>query len=107
MPRVDRQLIQAVAGGSSEALGRLYDRYVATVYALARRVVQRLEDAEEVVQDVFTQVWRDAARYSPGQGSVAGWIVMLARTRGDRPASGRGKPVPTRTAAKSPSRPRR
>ena len=67
--------------GSSDALGRLYDRYAAVVYGLARRIVSRLEDAEEVVQDVFAQVWRDAARYERGRASVAGWIVMLARTR--------------------------
>jgi len=89
----DRQLIQAVAEGSTEALGRLYDRYVGIVLGLARRVVSRLEDAEEVVQDVFTQVWRDAGRYRPEKASVAGWIVMLARTRAiDRLRSRRARP---------------
>jgi RNA polymerase sigma-70 factor (ECF subfamily) len=77
----DAQLVLAVAGGSSDALGRLYDRYGATVYALARRIVSRLEDAEEVVQDVFAQVWRQAHKYQTERASVAGWIVMLARTR--------------------------
>lgn len=77
----DWQLILAVADGSSDALGRLYDRYGATVYALARRIVSHLEDAEEVVQDVFAQVWRQANQYSPDRASVAGWIIMLARTR--------------------------
>jgi RNA polymerase sigma-70 factor (ECF subfamily) len=77
----DRQLVLAVADGSSEALGDLYDRYGATVYALARRIVLRLEDAEEVVQDVFVQVWRQAHQYRTERASVAGWIVMLARTR--------------------------
>jgi RNA polymerase sigma-70 factor (ECF subfamily) len=77
----DRQLVLAVADGSSDALGDLYDRYGATVYALARRIVLRLEDAEEVVQDVFAQVWRQAHRYRTERASVAGWIVMLARTR--------------------------
>jgi RNA polymerase sigma-70 factor (ECF subfamily) len=41
----------------------------------------RVEDAEEVVQDVFAQVWRDAARYVPERATVAGWIIMLTRTR--------------------------
>jgi RNA polymerase sigma-70 factor (ECF subfamily) len=77
----DWQLVLAVADGSSEALGRLYDRHAATVYALARRIVSRLEDAEEVVQDVFAQVWRQAHQYRTERASVAGWIVMLARTR--------------------------
>jgi len=90
---VDRQLILAVADGSSDALGRLYDGYVATVFGLARRIVSRLEDAEEVVQDVFTQVWRDAGRYRDERASVAGWIVMLARTRAiDRLRARRARP---------------
>jgi RNA polymerase sigma-70 factor (ECF subfamily) len=78
----DWQLLQAVAGGSAEALGRLYDRHAGTVFALARRIVQAVEDAEEVVQDVFSQVWRDATRYERQRATVAGWIVMLTRARG-------------------------
>lgn len=78
---MDRQLVASVAGGSADALGRLYDRHAPTVFALARRMLTALDAAEEVVQDVFTQVWRDAARYQPDRATVAGWIVMLARTR--------------------------
>ena len=77
----DRQLVLEIAGGSSEALGELYDRYASIVYALARRMVHQVEDAEEVVQDVFSQVWRDARRYQAARATVAGWLVMLARTR--------------------------
>ena len=89
----DWQLVLAVADGSSDALGRLYDRYAATVYGLARRIVTRLEDAEEVVQDVFAQVWRQAPRYRKDRASVAGWIVTLARTRAiDRLRARRARP---------------
>jgi len=89
----DWQLILAVADGSPDALGRLYDRYGATVYALARRIVSRLEDAEEVVQDVFAQVWRQADQYRTDRASVAGWIIMLARTRAiDRLRARRARP---------------
>jgi RNA polymerase sigma-70 factor, ECF subfamily len=77
----DRRLIRAIAGGSAEALADLYDRHAAVVFGLATRITGRLEDAEEVVQDVFAQVWRQAARYEVGRASVAGWLVMLARTR--------------------------
>jgi RNA polymerase sigma-70 factor (ECF subfamily) len=77
----DRTLLSSIAGGSAEALGRLYDRHAGAVFAIARRMLGRLEDAEEVVQDVFTQVWRQAARYDASRATVAGWVVMLARTR--------------------------
>jgi RNA polymerase sigma-70 factor (ECF subfamily) len=78
---LDRQLIGDVAAGSAEALGRLYDRHAAAAYGLARRIVQQPEAAEEVVQDVFAQIWREAGRYQRDRASVAGWILMVARTR--------------------------
>ena len=108
----DRQLVRAVASGSTEALGRLYDRHAGVVYSLARRILTRLEDAEEVVQDVFAQVWRDAGRYDAVRATVAGWVVMLARTRAiDRLRARQSRPDqnlpvdPTTTpAAADPSR---
>jgi RNA polymerase sigma-70 factor, ECF subfamily len=90
---IDRELVRSIARGSSDALGRLYDRHAGVVYAMARRILVQQEDAEEVVQDVFSQVWRDAARYEAGRASVAGWIVMLARARAiDRLRARRARP---------------
>ena len=80
-PERDRALIRAVARGSGDAVADLYDRYGATVYGLALRVLGQPDLAEEVAQDVFAQVWREAARYDAGRSTVAGWIVMLTRTR--------------------------
>jgi RNA polymerase sigma-70 factor, ECF subfamily len=77
----DRRLVSLVAAGSADALSQLYDRYAGTVFGMARRILKRLEDAEEVVQDVFAQIWREAARYEDARATVAGWVVMLARTR--------------------------
>ena len=89
----DRRLLGGIAARSAESLARLYDRYAAVVYGLARRIVVTAEDAEEVVQDVFGQVWRDAARYEASRASVAGWIVMLTRTRAiDRLRARRARP---------------
>ncbi len=90
---VDPTLVRAVAEGSAEALGTLYDRHAGTVFGLAKRILTRQEDAEEVVQDVFAQVWRDAPRYDPSRASVAGWIMVLARTRAiDRLRARRARP---------------
>ena len=89
----DRRLIGGIAARSTESLARLYDRYAAIVYGLARRIVLTAEDAEEVVQDVFNQVWRDAARYQAARATVGGWLVMLTRTRAiDRLRAKRARP---------------
>lgn len=89
----DRQILAAVAGGSADALERLYDRYAATAYGLARRILAQQDLAEEVVQDVFSQVWREAGRYDAARASVAGWIVLLTRTRAiDRLRARRARP---------------
>jgi RNA polymerase sigma-70 factor (ECF subfamily) len=89
----DRQILAEVAGGSADALERLYDRYAATVYGLARRILAQSDLAEEVVQDVFAQVWREASRYDDARASVAGWIVLMTRTRSiDRLRARRARP---------------
>lgn len=89
----DRRAIRAVADGSGDAVAELYDRYGATVYGLALRVLGQPDLAEEVVQDVFAQVWREANRYDAGRSTVAGWIVMLTRTRAiDRLRARRARP---------------
>jgi RNA polymerase sigma-70 factor (ECF subfamily) len=77
----DQDLLRDIAHGNAEALGALYDAHARVVFALAKRVLGTQEDAEEVVQDVFAYVWREAARYEVGRATVAGWLVMLTRTR--------------------------
>lgn len=99
----DWRLIQSIAAGSADALAALYDRYAAIVFGLARRITTRSEDAEEVVQDVFAQVWRQAGRYQAGRATVAGWLVMLARTRAiDRTRARKARP--DQAAAVEPDR---
>jgi RNA polymerase sigma-70 factor (ECF subfamily) len=77
----DRALIAAIAGRQQQALERLYDRYQTLVYHLALRILNSRESAEEVVYDVFWQVWREAARYDVQRGSVGAWLAILARSR--------------------------
>jgi RNA polymerase sigma-70 factor (ECF subfamily) len=70
-----------VAAGEEAALAALYDRWAATVHALARRVVREPSEADDVVEDTFWQVWRQAGRYDPARGSASAWLLTIARSR--------------------------
>jgi RNA polymerase sigma-70 factor (ECF subfamily) len=77
----DSALVARMAGGEERALGALYDRYGRTLFALAYRILADRDDAEEVVLEAFTQAWRNAGSYATDRGSVAAWLVVLARSR--------------------------
>jgi RNA polymerase sigma-70 factor (ECF subfamily) len=79
--RGDRVLIARAADGDQQAIAALYDRYAATLYAVAYRVLGERADAEDVLIEVFAQVWREASRFEASRGSVAGWLTMIARSR--------------------------
>jgi RNA polymerase sigma-70 factor (ECF subfamily) len=74
-------LIARIAQGDREAFGRFYDACAASAFGLIRRVVRDPAAAEEVLQDVFLQVWREAAQYDPRRGSPEAWLIMRAKTR--------------------------
>lgn len=76
-----RDLIQRIAEGDAHALERLYDNYAQLVFRLALRILRNQADAEEVVQEVFWQVWRTAGRYDPVRGPPEAWVMTLARSR--------------------------
>jgi RNA polymerase sigma-70 factor (ECF subfamily) len=77
----DFALVARAAAGDQRAIGPLYDRYGAVLYAVAYRIVGQAADAEEVVADAFAQAWRDAPRFDARRGSAAGWLTMIARSR--------------------------
>jgi RNA polymerase sigma-70 factor (ECF subfamily) len=77
----DGDLVGRAAHGEESAIGQLYDRYGAVLYAVAYRIVGQAADAEEVVLDAFAQAWRDAPRFEAQRGSVAGWLTTIARSR--------------------------
>jgi RNA polymerase sigma-70 factor (ECF subfamily) len=76
-----KALISRIAEGDHEALGEFYDRYASMANGLALRILRNTSDAEEVVQEVFVQAWRQADRYDPTRGTPEAWISTLARTR--------------------------
>jgi RNA polymerase sigma-70 factor (ECF subfamily) len=71
----------ASADRNMDAAAELYDRYAPQLYALARRIVRNEADAEDVIQEVFSQAWLRAASYDSNRGSVLGWLLMMTRTR--------------------------
>jgi RNA polymerase sigma-70 factor (ECF subfamily) len=83
-------LIRKVAEGDQSALSALYDSTSRPVFGLILRVVTDRSIAEEVLLDVYTQVWRQAPAYDAKRGAPLAWLMMIARTRGiDRLRSGK------------------
>jgi len=78
---IDMQLMNRLAAGDRDAISELYDRHAARVYALAHRILRNGTDAEDVVQEVFSQAWRTAPSYRAERGSVTAWLLVMARTR--------------------------
>lgn len=75
------RLVREVALGRDEAFTHLYDLLSSRVYGLVLRVLRDPAQSEEVAQEVFVELWRSAARYEPGRGSVAGWALTIAHRR--------------------------
>jgi RNA polymerase sigma-70 factor (ECF subfamily) len=74
-------LIVAVARGDRAALALLYDRFSPVVYAVALRMLGNRADAEDVVQEVFLQVWKRGETFRPDRGSFQCWLFTIARNR--------------------------
>jgi RNA polymerase sigma-70 factor (ECF subfamily) len=77
----DRQAMSRLAAGDLSVVGSLYDRHARAVFSLAIRVLGNRADAEEIVQDVFAQVWTQAARFDAARGSFGAWVLMMTRSR--------------------------
>jgi RNA polymerase sigma-70 factor (ECF subfamily) len=78
---VDRAVLVRLADGELDALEDLYDRYKTMAYSIAYRITNDATLAEDVVQDAFLGVWRNAARYVEGRGSVKTWLLAIVHHR--------------------------
>jgi len=63
------------------ALAALYDRYAGMLFSLLHRILRDAQAAEEILQDIFYQLWRTATHFDPGRGSLPGWLTVIARNR--------------------------
>jgi RNA polymerase sigma-70 factor (ECF subfamily) len=77
----DATLMERLAARESQALEFLYDRYARPVYSLVLRIAQQPAAAEEIVQDVFLQLWRTAAQFQASRGPLQPWLFTMARNR--------------------------
>lgn len=77
----DNTLIVRVAAGDSDAFAEFYDRWSGWLFALIVRILVDRAQSEEVLQEVFLEIWRSAASFSPGKGSARAWAVTMARRR--------------------------
>jgi RNA polymerase sigma-70 factor (ECF subfamily) len=77
----DAALIERIMQRDETALAALYDRYAGMLASVLNRILRDTQAAEEILQDIFFQLWRTASRFDPSRGSLAGWLMVIARNR--------------------------
>jgi RNA polymerase sigma-70 factor (ECF subfamily) len=77
----DLAAVLAMKSGDQSALAELYDRYSSVVYAVALRVLGDAGAAEDVLQEVFLQLWRNPAGFDAARGSLGAWLAVISRNR--------------------------
>ena len=77
----DPILMARVRSGDERALATLYDRYSQVVYSVALRVLGDTTQAEDILQEIFMQIWRNPQSFDSNRGSLAAWLSVIARHR--------------------------
>jgi RNA polymerase sigma-70 factor (ECF subfamily) len=75
------ELLRRSARGQEDAFAELYDKTSSRIYGVALRVLRSPDQAAEVTQEVYVEVWRHATRYAPAKGSVSAWMTTMAHRR--------------------------
>jgi RNA polymerase sigma-70 factor, ECF subfamily len=80
-PVPDSALIEKMMAGDEAALSALYDRYSPMLFGMLMRVLKDQQAAEEVLQDLFLQLWRNAGQFDASRGSLPAWLMVIGRNR--------------------------
>lgn len=80
-PAEDSALLASIQSGDQDAMAEFFGRYSSMVYSVALRVLKDSGEAEDVVQEIFVQVWKNPGVFVSGRGSLGGWLVVVARNR--------------------------
>jgi RNA polymerase sigma-70 factor, ECF subfamily len=77
----DSALVEKMMAGDESALAALYDRYSGMLFAMLLRILRDRHAAEEVLQDLFLQLWRNAGSFDASRGSLPAWLMVIGRNR--------------------------
>lgn len=77
----DEDLLVAAARGDQSAMGQLYDRFSGQMYGLAMRITQDATLAQDVVQEAFVGIWRNASRFDAARASARTWMMSITHNR--------------------------
>src|SRR5580698_8108037 len=77
----DATLLAQVERGDEHAMAALFDRYSKVVYSVALRVLRDPASAEDVLQEIFMQIWRSPGSFIATRGSLGGWLAVVSRNR--------------------------
>lgn len=81
MPRIENDIWLRIREGDSVAFGELYDGFASAMFSLSLQILNDRWEAEEVIQDVFTYLWRKPEAFSPEKGKFSSWLLVLTRNR--------------------------
>lgn len=80
-PVPDSALVERMMAGDEAALSAVYDRYSGMLFAMLVRILRDTSAAEEILQDLFLQLWRNPARFDASRGALPSWLLVIGRNR--------------------------